>query len=411
MKINLRTQLFGIFLFIFLILTFIILFVLPKTLLPVYEENLYNYLHQPHEYKDTEDLNIDDIAIVFISDGKYFASENYDEIIMSPVSAILENIDTMNGKIEVDNETYYFVRSIGPYGYRITITNSNYIEEMNVKFLKATLPILLTTLLLTLLIVFFWSKHVVKKISELNNKINNLNNDEFDHEIKMKGQDELYDLALSIERVRVRLNDENKYRNDLFQNVSHDLKTPITVIKSYVEAMRDNVAEKDKGLDVIERQAEKLKKKVSSLLYLNKLEYFEDFNVFDKKVKIKSIVEEISDDLKLQTPAIKWELDMDNSYLRGTKELWEVIVLNIVENAIRYANRKIKITLKKGRLFIYNDGPSIDDEVLENIFLPYKKGVDGNFGLGLSVVKKTLDVLNYKIEIDNNDKGVSFIIS
>ena len=48
---------------------------------------------------------------------------------------------------------------------------------------------------------------------------------------------------------------------------------------------------------------------------------------------------------------------------------------------------------------------------IENIFLPYKKGVDGNFGLGLSVVKKTLDVLNYKIEIDNNDKGVSFIIS
>ena len=66
---------------------------------------------------------------------------------------------------------------------------------------------------------------------------------------------------------------------------------------------------------------------------------------------------------------------------------------------------------KNNKIILYNDGPNIDKEVLNNIFTPYEKGVKGIFGLGLSIVQKTLRLLNYDITIENVKNGVKFIIS
>ena len=77
---------------------------------------------------------------------------------------------------------------------------------------------------------------------------------------------------------------------------------------------------------------------------------------------------------------------------------------------MRYADKTIKITAKNNRLTLYNDGPNIDPALLEGIFTPFRKGIKGEFGLGLSIVKKTLNILGYDITIKNEKKGVSFHI-
>ena len=90
--------------------------------------------------------------------------------------------------------------------------------------------------------------------------------------------------------------------------------------------------------------------------------------------------------------------------------MWEAIIDNILNNFIRYANKTVKITIKNSKITFYNDGPNIDDNVLNNIFTPYEKGIKGVFGLGLSIVKKTLQFLKYDITIENVKRGVKFII-
>ena len=77
---------------------------------------------------------------------------------------------------------------------------------------------------------------------------------------------------------------------------------------------------------------------------------------------------------------------------------------------MRYAKKEIKITAKNNKIVLYNDGDKIDDNLLEIVFNPYRKGVKGSFGLGLSIVKKSLNIMNYDIYIKNERKGVSFII-
>ena len=84
---------------------------------------------------------------------------------------------------------------------------------------------------------------------------------------------------------------------------------------------------------------------------------------------------------------------------------------NIIDNAKRYAKTKIKIVLRKDRLRIYNDGEHIDEKFLDNIFKPYEKGSKGEFGLGMSIVKKTVDFFGLDLKVVNEPVGVSFIIT
>ena len=90
--------------------------------------------------------------------------------------------------------------------------------------------------------------------------------------------------------------------------------------------------------------------------------------------------------------------------------MWETIIDNLLNNFMRYAKKEIKITIKNQKITLFNDGPNIDKSIIDNIFTPYKKGLNGMFGLGLSIVKKTLELLKYDISVDNVKNGVNFII-
>ena len=72
--------------------------------------------------------------------------------------------------------------------------------------------------------------------------------------------------------------------------------------------------------------------------------------------------------------------------------------------------QKLKLQRRKKEIIFYNDGPNIEEDLKEGIFIPFRKGMKGEFGLGLSIIKKTVDLMGYTIEIRNLKKGVSFII-
>jgi two-component system sensor histidine kinase CssS len=114
----------------------------------------------------------------------------------------------------------------------------------------------------------------------------------------------------------------------------------------------------------------------------------------------------------MSRPDIEFEIVIDkkSTIFRGGANMWEAIIDNIFNNFIRYAKKKIKVTVKNKKIILYNDGENIKENALNNIFTPYEKGVNGVFGLGLSIVKKTLHLLNYDIIIENVKVGVKFTI-
>ena len=115
---------------------------------------------------------------------------------------------------------------------------------------------------------------------------------------------------------------------------------------------------------------------------------------------------------KFHRKDIKFTLNVDkNAKVYGTEDLWETIIDNMLGNFMRYVEHEIKITVKPNKIVFYNDGPKIDEDLLEVIFVPFRKGMKGEFGLGLSIIKKTLNLMGYDVAIKNLKKGVSFIIT
>ena len=341
------------------------------------------------------------------------ASDNLNDIIkIKDPKDLLNKITDVYGKFDYNHRTYYYYTITNDNIIKIAISNDNYINRTKANILGTIFPIVLITFLIIGLILGIWSLIIVLKIEKLKLKIDNIDNLDFDHSIEMESDDELKSLALAIEDMRVSLINQEKYRSQMYQNISHDFKTPLTVIKSYIEAVEDEVEDEKTALQVIKQQTTKLEQKVHSLLYLNKLDYLKDSKINkNEQVDIVSIINSEVEKFKFHNKEIDFITDIDKkSKYYGTNEHWETIFDNLLGNFMRYAKKTIKITAKQNKLILYNDGENIDNNLLDGIFTPFRKGIKGEFGLGLSIVKKTLNIMDYDIIIRNEKKGVSFII-
>ncbi len=422
-NVSLTEQLLILCLVILGIIVISLGIILPNNLIPIYETNVYNYLKQPLSFvRNEEDVNDSintEIAYIYINDlsgTSISISDNLPEIVdINNINKLLSKIDltTDEGKFKYKTTTYYYVSSIKNEKIKIAITNDSYITKMKHSILFTIFKVVGIALILISFSVLVWANSLVNRIKRIKDKIDNINNDKYNYKTDERYHDELYTLDKTVEDMRVYLKEQEEYKNQMYQNISHDFKTPITVMKSYIEAYEDGIETKKKTLQVIKEQLKKLELKVHSLLYLNKLNYIQDkkdnLNVqYDVSITINAAV----DKFKMSRPDVEFVLDIDkkSTIFRGNADMWEAIIDNILNNFMRYAKKQVKITVKNNKIILYNDGDVIDEKVLNNIFTPYEKGVNGVFGLGLSIVKKTLHFLNYDISIENVKNGVKFTI-
>ena len=418
-KISLTEQLLYLTIIIVSIIVISLGIILPKTLLPIYEENLYNYLKQPLTY--IEDINgitnkiNSEIAFIYTNKNSdtINISENLDAILdLNNLDIIINKITDKYGKIKIKNKTYYYYNISSTSEKRIALTDDKYITDMKKNIFSIILLIVGITFGLVSLIIITWSNKLVNRIKKIKDKVDNINNDDYNFETIDNYDDELSTLDSAVKNMKLYLKENELYKNQMYQNISHDFKTPITVMKSYIEASEDGIETKDKALDIIKEQLNKLEIKVHSLLYLNKLNYIKDQKensntFFDIKTLITNSVEKF----KISRPDVNFITEMDDkTTLRGSEDMWDAIIDNILNNFIRYADKTVKITIKNNKIILYNDGPNIEKNILNDIFTPYEKGIKGVFGLGLSIVKKTLQLLKYDITIENVKNGVKFII-
>ena len=230
----------------------------------------------------------------------------------------------------------------------------------------------------------------------------------------MHRQDEIGEVADALVSMRKELEKQEKSKEEMIHNISHDLKTPIATIKSYGESIKDGIYPYDtleKSVDVIISNAERLEKKVHSLLFLNRVEYILSKDDDEVLTDMRKVVEMVVLNTKVIRPEIEIETNLHESLFRGNDEAWRVCVENILENGLRYAKTQIVITLDEDQLCIYNDGPQMKPERIEKLFKPYEMGEGGQFGIGLSIVHKVVTANGYNVVAENVETGgVIFII-
>lgn len=298
------------------------------------------------------------------------------------------------------SDTYYYVIFFATEDTAQASFKNNMILGMCLSFVIA--------FSVSVIVLLAWSKRHVSRIKKLQAHILLLQETNYKDSYLDLGNDEIAELSEAIERMREQILKNDETKQEMLQNVSHDFKTPIAVIKSYAEAMQDGHM-MDKGPDVIINQANILSNKTRQLITYNKLEYltkdkeFEDVNM---KRLIESVVSNTCVDTNLYI-----NLNLKQGvYFKGYADNYQIVIENILDNAKRYAKTKIDITLGDDYIEIFNDGEPIDEKFINQGFKAYEKGSKGKFGLGMSIVVKTLNFFDYKLTVENKDNGVLFKI-
>ncbi|WAM30486.1 sensor histidine kinase [Caldicellulosiruptor naganoensis] len=223
-----------------------------------------------------------------------------------------------------------------------------------------------------------------------------------------------------------------KMRSDFVANVSHELKTPLTSIKGFVETLRDGAIEdKDvamKFLNIIEVEVERLVRLINDLLYLSEIENakIEINEEEEEEVNIKDVVDECVQLLKLKAESkdIKIHLDVDSELkIKMYRDWLKQLFINLIDNAIIYNKEggEVFIIVEKSAdkilIKVKDTGIGIPQNEIDRIFERFYR-VDkgrsrkvGGTGLGLSIVKHIVELYNGKIYVNSEvGKGSEFTI-
>lgn len=312
------------------------------------------------------------------------------------------------------DKTYYSVVLVSENQILISFTRSQYLESFKKDLVSSVIYLTVTVVGLFFFILLVWVAGLIHPLNQIRNYIDKIKSGVTPPDLKVNREDEIGELAEALMAMRKELLKQEQTKEDMIHNISHDLKTPIATIKSYGESIKDGIYPYDtleKSVDVIIENADRLEKKVYSLLYLNRVEYLISQDSEGAVTPMKDLVETVILNIKVIKPDIEIITDLDEDVcFDGLEEPWRVTVENIMDNALRYAKSRIEIRLHDQELSIANDGPCIEEDRLKVLFKPYEKGQKGKFGLGLSIVAKVVQSNHYEVSGENTSDGVIFRI-
>ncbi len=274
------------------------------------------------------------------------------------------------------------------------------------------------SLLLACCISFYLSGRITRPIRKIAHSAERLADGEYGIVFKGGHYTEINNLADTLTRASIELEKSDMLQKDLIANVSHDLRTPLTMIKSYAEMIKDisgnNPQKRDEHLQVIIDEADRLNGLVNDLLTISRMQsgkmtlHRHDFNITEAAQMIlntyRIMEEEEGYTFHLNAPA--------NFIVNGDEDKIKQVISNLFTNAIKFCgeDKTVVITLKKRGRFVVcrveDHGVGIAAEELDHVWDRYYKAssnmvraTEGS-GLGLSIVKEilTLHKVNYGVE-------------
>lgn len=423
-------------LIILLVLMAVIMFTVKSFLMGsiyrVFENAEKNNLAINHLYQTDENKNNHDTRLIHYIVYPGAAAESIDNILndKSQAKSFWDNVlgeyhrQAKESKIyrysaKGENIFYEITKYNlnGKQGFIFSYTRDTYTRNLYTEIIRRLILIIIITSLFMLVAARKLARFLSNPIMLLKNNVEKIGLKDWSMPINIDRKDEIGELSRSIELMRQQLVKRDEAQQWMLQNISHELKTPVMVIRSYAQSVGDGIFPKgdlNSTMQVIDSEAERLDKRIKDLLYLTKLEYMLQHKKLNEAINMKKMIESIVERFSIKRQDISWELKLKDLFFFGDWEQLNVVFENILENSMRYCKGLIKITLvgndKLVLVKIYNDGEHIEDERVGEIFKPFQKGKQGKFGLGLAIVKQIIDAHNGSIWVKNEQVGITFFI-
>lgn len=284
-------------------------------------------------------------------------------------------------------------------------------------------------LAVSLLFGFVYMNRQAKDIRRLNEAAERIRNGFYDRTPKLARRDELGDLSDGIAAMSEAIQTNIRSQKQFFNNISHELKTPLTSIRAYADLLdmyKDDPELLEEAREAIAQESGRLFELVENALRLSSLERYE-FEQRPEKVELKELLEELC--MRLKGKADRYGIAI-NKHLHSAevwadKESLTHIFMNVLDNAIKYnvQGGSVTLTLKAGdsglaETEVRDTGIGIPEELRARIFEPFytanrdRARQSGGSGLGLALVKQLTEKQNGHIQVDSAEgKGTRFVIA
>ncbi|ASI34693.1 two-component sensor histidine kinase [Exiguobacterium sp. N4-1P] len=429
---SLGFQIWAMFLLVIATLSIVILVVMRSSIGNFIDEQVYSTLENSEVFFSKDASVIDmlqdnpiefdrrkqesrSVNILLLSkNGKlYYGGAPQQLIDQMYRDAINQKAETEKYTTQLDKEDVYYsilkIESEGETYYRVSYVWDAYRQELITQLFSKIGWVVVIVSILTLFIAFWLARRLTQPLIEIEGAVGKIAAQQWNTPLPLDRGDEIGRLARSVNAMRVDLEKQDKAQKALLQNISHDLKTPIMVIRSYAQSISDGIypdGDLTGSVSVIEEEAERLEKKVAALLYVTKLDYFElDRSTWDT-IDLDRMVHLLQSRFSSTKP-LSWTITGEAGLVLGEGEQLRVALENVIDNAMRYAETSIDIRLSGteeiAQIEIENDGPPLDSS--SPLFHQFSRGKEGKFGLGLYIVKRIVERHDGEVSIENQAVG------
>ncbi len=282
----------------------------------------------------------------------------------------------------------------------------------------------LVSLVMGTIIAFCLSGKPLKPLREIMNAVDRIAQGDYSARLNFKRPEEFKQLGQKFNHMAEELSSVEMLRSDFVSNFSHEFKTPINSISGFAKILKwEDLSEEERNeyLDIIIHESERLSVLATNTLYLSRLESqsapvtTKSFNISEQIRQVILLL-----DQKFTAKNLDVSLCADEFFVCGNEEMMKQVWINLLDNAIKFTpdGKSISITLNSTSdnlcAAIQNDCEGLSDTAIRHLFDKYYQAdtshtTPGN-GLGLSIVKRIVDMHGGKIEVESTESSVIFKI-
>ena len=281
-------------------------------------------------------------------------------------------------------------------------------------------------LLLSGIAVFFFIRSALKPLSQLTHAAGTIAEGDFSVQVdESRGDRQLREVSHAFNTMAQKLQGVEEGRREFVANVSHELRSPITSIRGFAEGLADGVIpeeEQPKVLQLIAQESRRMSTLIDDLLALSRLERDDaalDWSVFDINEMLRRAIIRRMTDLDQKQIDISCELAADPCLVRADSDRIEQVVINLLDNAIKFTPDGGKIVLASevrgdtAEITVRDNGvgiaPEDRDKVFDRFFTADRAHTSGKgTGLGLSICQRIMEMHGQTIRLLDASEGAAF---
>ncbi|NLK20513.1 MAG: HAMP domain-containing histidine kinase [Epulopiscium sp.] len=389
------------------------------------------------------DKYLDSMIWIVDSSGRIYVVSRTENKSWLGQKLTLEQInDVFEGKIVTIQGKFggYFKEPVLTVGYPIQIDGKAYgalfmhtpipeIQKTVGELYKITLLSLGISILLSFLFIYYLSRRITNPLKEMNEAAKVIAGGDFQRKLEIIGNDEVSQLADSFNYMAEELNKLEELRRGFIANISHDLRSPLTSIKGFVQAILDGTIpeeKQEKYLEIVLDETGRLTKMTNDIMDLTKMESGQieiKKEQFDINELIRRVLEQFEQRILEKDVKLKLILAEEKTMVYADREQIQRVINNLLDNAVKFVPQEGKIWIEttlfvnKILVSVKNNGESIKENEIHYIWDRFHKGDKSRgrdktgMGLGLSIVKQILKNHGENIKVENISEGVAFTFS